>query len=200
MALIQTSTTQDKAIQWQSAQIGLLFCGELSEYECLETLENLRHSVLESEGQFISLDVFPLSFSESPTDQPPKSLLETLFDALNSIASENANWEQSLPAGLQFSLPGILRYDPHAVASPFINHAILWQRLCDLLILDDEPYRETVLVLENVAYASPADQHEIARLIRFHVKHDLRRKFIFTLEDQLSERIVPELRGILELH
>jgi hypothetical protein len=95
----------------------------------------------------------------------------------------------------------------------------LWQRLCDLIIVDDEPRRKTVMVLENIDQASPAVQHEIARLIRFHATHGIHRTFVFTLEQSAdspemgdsssystdsrssgshsSGTIIPELRIIL---
>ena len=124
-------------------------------------LENLRDDILENEGQYISLNL---------GEPIPESLPEMFYDAL-----KNTRWDQTL----QFSLPSILQHNPRAPHA-FINRAILWQRLCDLLVIDDEPYRETVLVLENVDQASPETQHDVARLIRFHETHSIERTFIFT--------------------
>jgi len=164
-------------IRRQSKRIGLLYHDEQSGNEFWDALEDLRESVLDKEGQFISLDL---------ADPLMESFPERFYAAL-----KNARWEQTLP----FSLPAILQHNP-CVATPFINHAILWQRLCDLLIVDDEPERETALLLENIDQASPSVQHEIARLIRFHKTHSIRRMFIFTLRRYAHDQIIPELREI----
>jgi len=161
-----------------SGRIELLYNDEPSYWE---TLEDLRETICDNEGEFISLDL-----AEPQTGQP-ESLPEMLYAAL-----KNARWEQSL----QFSLPSILRHNPHA-SPPFINRAILWQRLCDLLIMDDEPGRETVLVLENIDMASPAAQREAARLIRYHETYSIRRTFIFTLSRDSHGQIIPELQEII---
>ena len=185
--MIQTSTTQrnetvfdnDRAICWKSKQIGLLYHDEHSGEEFWDALDALRENVLDHEGQFISLDLaVPLT----------ETLPEMFYAAL-----KNTRWECSM----QFSLPIILQHNPR-VASPFINHAILWQRLCDLLIADDEPNRETVLVLENIDQASPTTQREIARLIRFHAAHFVHRTFVFTTDRHSHEQIIPELRYTLD--
>lgn len=136
---------------------------------------------MDNDGQFISLNL---------TEPLTESFPEMFYAAL-----KNTRWQQSL----QFSLPVILQHNPH-VASPFINRAILWQRLCDLLIIDDAPYRETVLVLENVDQASLATQHEIARLIRFHEIHSICRTFVLTLNRHSHGQIIPELRDIFDTH
>ena len=143
-------------------RIGVIYHDD-SEY--WDSVEDLRENVLDNDGQYISLDL-----AETMETLPSVSLAEMFYTAL-----KNVRWEQSL----SFSLPDVLRHNPR-VASPFINRAILWHRLCDLLILDDDPRRETVLVLENVDQASPAIKNEIARLIRFHEAHSLNRRFIFT--------------------
>ena len=181
--MIQASISQSPwnrtTLESNSERIRLLFHDELSGEECWEELEDLRENTLDDEGQFISLDLTEL--------QAP---LPEVFCA----ALKNARWEQSLP----FSLPVMLQHNRHS-ASPFINRAIHWQRLCYLLIMDDEPYRETVLVLENVDLASPTIQHDIARLIRFHETHSLRRTFVFTLGHYSHSQIISELRNILDL-
>ena len=169
-----------KAICWQSKRVGLLYHDEHSGEEFWDALEDLRENVLDHEGQFISLDL-------------AVPLTETLPEKLY-VALKNTRWENSL----QFSLPVILHHNPRA-ASPFINHAILWQRLCDLLIADDESNRKTVLVLENIDQASPTTQHEIARLIRFHAAHFVHRTFVFTLDRHSHEQIISELQNILDV-
>jgi len=184
-----------RSIHWQSKRIGLLTHDEESGAEFWNALEDLRENVLDRDGQYISLDVAnPLA----------ETLPEMFYAAL-----KNACWERSL----SFSLPVILQHNPR-VASPFLNQAILWQRLCDLIIVDDEPRRKTVMVLENIDQASPAVQHEIARLIRFHTTHGIHRTFVFTLEQFADSpgivdsssystgshsigAIIPELRIIL---
>ena len=148
-----------RALECRSERIGILYRDDPSYWD---TLENLHKSISDSEGQYISLNL---------AEPLPESFPEMLHAAL-----ENVRWDQSL----QFSLPAILRHNPRT-ASPFINRAILWQRLCDLLIIDDVPHRETVLLLENIDQASSGTRQEIVRLIRFHEAHDLRRTFIFTL-------------------
>jgi len=172
-AMIQTLALHRNTVL--SERIGLLYHDEPS---CWDTLEDIRESIFDSEGQFISLDL-----AEPQTETLP----EMLYAAL-----KHSRWEQSL----QFSLPSILQNNPHA-APPFINRAILWQRLCDLLIIDDDSSRETVLVLENADQASPAAQREIARLIRYHETHSLHRTFIFTLDRYPHDQIIPELRDII---
>ena len=164
-------------LESRSGRIRLLYRDDSAREECWETLEDLREHTRDSEGQFISLDL---------TEPMLEPLPEILYTAL-----KNARWD----ATLQFSLPVILQHNPH-VASPFINRAILWQRLCDLLLVDDVPYRETVLVLENVDQASPTTQHEIARLIRFHELHSIHRSFVMTLDRCSYCQIIPELQNI----
>jgi len=156
----------------------LLCYDELSGEEFWDTLEDLRENTLDHEGQFISLDLA----------EPLAETLPEIFYA----ALKNTRWEHSL----SFSLPVILQHNPH-VTSPFLNQAILWQRLCDLIIVDDEPSRKTVMVLENADQASPTVQHELARLLRFHAVHSIHRTFVFTLDHHSHNRITPELRDIL---
>ena len=174
-----TTAGNNRAVCWQSKRIGLLYYDEQSGEESWDVLEDIREDVLEYEGQFITLNlVAPLT--------------ET-FPEMFYAALKNSRWERSL----SFSLPVILQHNPR-VASPFLNHAILWQRLCDLVIIDDEPSRKTVMVLENVEQVSPAVQHDIARLLRFHATHSIRRTFVFTLARHAQVQIIPELRKILE--
>ena len=173
----RTAFSEDKAIHWQSKRIGVLYHDEQPGEEFWDTLNDLRENILQYDGQFVSLDLaYP----------PTETFSEMLYAALKNAPS------------LQFSLPIILQHNPR-VASPFLNHAILWQRLCDLIIVEDEPTRETVLVLENIDQASPAVQHEIARLIRFHTVHSIHRTFIFTLDYHSINQVIPELREILEI-
>ncbi|MDR0521008.1 MAG: hypothetical protein LBH00_04035 [Planctomycetaceae bacterium] len=126
-------------------------------------LEGLREHTEQSGGQWIALDLAQIQ----PQTQ---TLTEILCTAIC-----NARCGMSL----QFSLPGILPHRPRA-AHPFISEAIQWQKLCDLLLLDDDPMRETVLVLEHF---NPADSNmvrEINRILRFHESHTLNRRVILT--------------------
>ena len=161
-----------------SEEIELLYHDEFSGDTYWERLEDIRENVLESDGQYISLDL----------GEPQSESLPEMF----YVALKNARWERTL----QFSLPIILQHNPHA-GSLFINRAILWQRLCDLLIMDDEPCRETVLVLENIDQTSPKMQHDIARLIRFHKTHTIHRRLVFTLNYYSHDQIIPELQDVL---
>lgn len=170
---------ENKAICWQSERVGILYHDEQSGGEFWDTLEDLREEILDREGQFISLDL---------TKTQKETLSEMFYTAL-----KDARWESSL----QVNLPIAVQRSNTLMTSPFIDQAILWQRLCDLLLVDDEPDRETVLILENVDQASPAVQHSIARLFRFHAIHSIHRKFIFTLDYHSHEPIIPELRNII---
>jgi len=173
--MIQTTVSNRNTTVWKGKSERIVLLHE----ESWEVLENIRENVTDNDGQFIALNV---------AEPIAESLPEMLYAAL-----KNTCWDRSL----QFSLPVIIQHNPHA-ASPFIHRAILWQRLCDLLILDDTPSRETVLVLENVDQASQATQHEIARLIRFHETHSVHRSFVFTLNRSSHEQIIPELREIFD--
>ena len=174
----RTTCIKDGIIHWQSERIGLLYRDEQSANEYWSAMESLRESVRGFSGQFISLDV-----AEPLTESIP----EMFYAAL-----KNAHWERSLP----FSVPAVVWHNPHA-AAPFINRAILWQRLCDLLLIEDEPNRETMLVLENIEQASPAAQHDVARLIRFHETHSIHRMFVLTLNRHEDKNIIPEMQDIL---
>ena len=179
--MIQTLSLSQRnktARKHSSDRIELLYHDEFSGDAYWERLEDIRENVLDRDGQFISLDL-----GEPQTESLPEMLY---------VALKNARWERSL----QFSLPNILQHNLHA-GSLFINRAILWQRLCDLLIIDEESNRETVLVLENIDQTSPKIQHEIARLIRFHETHSLHRAFVVTLNYYSHGHIIPELQNAL---
>ncbi|MDR2170057.1 MAG: hypothetical protein LBP59_07945 [Planctomycetaceae bacterium] len=95
----------------------------------------------------------------------------------------------------RIELPIILQHNPHA-ASPFIDRAIVWQRLCDMILEDDTPKRPTVLVLENLEIANQNIQHELARLIRLHKKNRINRNFIATINQNNIKNILPELNEL----
>jgi len=177
--MIQTSVSQDGAIHRSSGSVGLLYRSEQSGDELWTTLDIIRENVRTNGGQFFSFNL------ANPMEESP---LATFYDAL-----KKERWEQSVHVRLLSNR----RHNPQ-IASVFINRAILWQRLCDLLIAEDESLRETVLVLENIDHASPSAQQEIARLIRFHEKHVLNRVFVMTIEDRAHVGLIPELRDVIE--
>lgn len=166
---------KNNAIRWQSEKIGLLYGNEQSEDD---VMGDIQENILDHEGQFLSLNL-------------AEPLMET-FPEMFYAALKNASWDRSM----HISLPVIMQHNPH-IASQFLNHAIHWQRLCDLVIMDDDPDRKTVMILENADQASSAVQREIARLIRFHSTHSIHRTFVFTLNAQSHNPLIPELRTIL---
>jgi hypothetical protein len=94
-------------------------------------------------------------------------------------------------------LPIILQHNPHS-DSPFIDRAIIWQRLCDLILEDDSPTRLTVLAIENIETANPNVQHELARLIRLHRTNRINRTFLATVNFGSAEQLLPELRELAD--
>lgn len=143
-------------------------------------LQTAGQSILSKNGQFLSLDM--------------SDLLEKRFSAQLLAALESLNGEKSF----QINLPLILKNNPHS-DSPFINRAIIWQRLCDRMIEDEDERRPTMFALENIDIASSDDQHDVARLIRFHNTHRIRRSFLATLQKEHYEDLEPELRELAEL-
>lgn len=137
-------------------------------------------SVLSKEGQFLSLNM--------------ADLLEKRFSGQLLAAMDDLSDKKSF----QINLPLILKDNPHS-DSPFINRAIIWQRLCDRMIEDENEERPTLFVLENIDCANWNDQHDVARLIRFHNTHRIRRSFVATLQKQHYENLKPELLELAEL-
>jgi len=176
--MIQAAATESlwgrTAIEGSSERIILL-----QHDKSRDALDNLRETVADHGGQFVFLNL------AEPTAE---SFPEMFYDALHNTCGEPFQ---------QFSLPIIVQHHPH-VESSFINRAILWQRLCNRLIMDDTPYRKTILVLESVDQASHLTQHEIARLIRFHEFHSISRTFVFTLNRHSHAPIIPELQEIFD--
>ena len=161
-------------VHWQSNIIGLLYYNGQQE----DVLVNIQESILDHGGQFLAFSI-------------AEPLTETFPEMFNAVL-QNACGDRSM----QISLPVILQHNPH-IASPFLNRAILWQQICELIIADDDPCRKTVIVLENVDQASPVVQRDLARLIRFHTVNFIHRTFIFTLDRHSREQIIPELQEIL---
>jgi hypothetical protein len=142
-------------------------------------LEKIHQAVQLENGQFISLDI--QDFGEA-------TLPGVFLSALEHSQSNQA---------FRINLPMILQNNPKT-DSPFINRAILWQRLCDRILEDETGKRPTVLVLENIDYASPKMQHDTTRLIRFHITHQIPRTFILTLHRDHIPFLDKELRDLSE--
>jgi hypothetical protein len=143
-----------------------------------EFLEKLRESLCASGGQFISLNV--QDFGEA-------TLPGILCSALES--SQTTQY-------FRINLPIILQNNPNT-ESPFINRAILWQRLCNRIIKDEDGLRPTILVLENIDQATRKTQHDTARLIRFHLTHRIHRNFLLTLHRNNVSLLESELGQLM---
>jgi hypothetical protein len=162
-----------------SKHLGLLLHGDLPCHAEWDFLEKIHKSVQAENGQFISLDI--QDFGEA-------TLPGVFLSALEDSQSERT---------FRINLPMILQNNPKT-DSPFINRAILWQRLCDRILEDESVKRPTVLVLENIDYASPKMQHDTARLIQFHITHRISRTFILTLHRDRLASLDQGLRNLSE--
>jgi len=118
--------------------------------------------------------------------------LETILPEKGQYISLNVSefGESSLPEVLIAALDQTF-HERSRIYSPFINRAILWQRLCDQLIEDDENHRSSLVVFENFDRANSKMQHDFTRLLRFHQTHRIRRSFLLTVSrlDSLSREI-----------
>ncbi|MDR0705931.1 MAG: hypothetical protein LBF88_13245 [Planctomycetaceae bacterium] len=162
-----------------SKLLGLLLHSDLPCTAEWDFLEDIHKSIQAKNGQFISLDV--QDFGEA-------TLPGVFLSALEDSQSERT---------FRINLPMILQNNPKT-DSPFINRAILWQRLCDRILEDEAGQRPTILVLENIDYASPKMQHDAARMIRFHITHHIPRTFILTLHRNHIPFLDKELRDLSE--
>lgn len=143
-------------------------------------LETIQESILAQNGQFVSLNAKE-------------------FDSVslsNVLLSELEKARGGKP--FRIFLPILLQNSPQA-DTPFINRAILWQRLCDRLIEDDDTKRPTVLIYENFDLTWPKSQHEFARLIRFHATHRIRRSFLLTIQKESLPLLTSEIRELCEM-
>ncbi|MDR1271123.1 MAG: hypothetical protein LBK82_16545 [Planctomycetaceae bacterium] len=163
-----------------SKHLGFLLHNDSPCHAEWDFLEKIHESVQEENGQFISLDI--QDFGEA-------TLPGVFLSALEDSKSERA---------FRINLPMILKNNPKT-DSPFINRAILWQRLCDRILEDETGQRSTILVLENFDYASPKMQHDTARLIRFHITHRIPRTFVLTLHQDRVPFLDRELRDLVEV-
>lgn len=130
--------------------------------------------------------------------QPPNGQFTALnlqdFDETSFVAALTAALNQT--GSFRVDLPFILQGNPNT-ESPFVNRAILWQRLCDKLIEEENPERPTVLLLENAGCADKKVQHDIARQIRFHDKYHIRRTFLLTMRQDEMTQLEPELQELV---
>ncbi len=178
----------------QRKRLGVLFEGTSS--DSWRVIETLREHVQAEQGQFLSLRL-----PEFGSEEGEASLPGLLYAALRDAREDRE---------FRINLPMILRHNPrntpqnsqqHHVLTdlPFISRAILWQRLCDGLIEDEDSNRPTVLVLERFDQASHTAQHDLARLIRFHANHRIRRTFLLTMPWDFLPMLSPELRELVDL-
>ncbi|MDR1479415.1 MAG: hypothetical protein LBJ00_10800 [Planctomycetaceae bacterium] len=141
-------------------------------------VESIREFVTSGGGQYICIDANGLIGS---------TLSRRLYSIMVEVLA-NRDYRVQLPA--------ILRQDSHN-NTPFIDRAIVWQRLCDLILEDDTPQRLSVLVIENIELADQNTQHELARLIRLHKNNRINRLFFLTLNNGNTEQLLPELRELI---
>ncbi|MDR3196517.1 MAG: hypothetical protein LBU34_01505 [Planctomycetaceae bacterium] len=164
----------------QSRHLGFLLHNNSPCHAEWDLLEQIQEFVLEENGQFISLDI--RDFGEA-------TLPSVFYSALENSQSEKT---------FRINLPRILKNNPKT-DSPFINRAILWQRLCDRILEDVTGQRRTILVLENFDCAAPKMQHDTSRLIRFHLRHQIPRTFLLTLHCDRVPFLDRELRDLAEV-
>jgi hypothetical protein len=137
-------------------------------------VDTIRRFVTSLNGQYIHIDA---------NDLAGETLAKRMYAIMTEILAKR-------PYRIQ--LPIILQHNPHS-ASPFIDRAIVWQRLCDMILEDDVPQRLTILVIENLETASQNIQHELARLIRLHKNNRINRTFLITLNNNNTKLLLPEL-------
>lgn len=162
----------------QRKRFGLLLENEQS--RSWNIIEAVREGVRAEQGQFLSLCV--------------PELCEASLSGLVYAALADAREGRTF----RINLPMILQNNPKT-DSPFINRAILWQRLCDGIIEDEDSDCPTVLVFEQFDQADRVIQHDLARLIHFHATHRIRRTFLVTLHRDSLPLLEPELRKLVDL-
>lgn len=180
-----SETNIDDAVQrlyefvGRQKRLALLVDEESTSERLLHSLSVLEETLGAENGQCISLDI--LDFQETSLANRFLTMLEL--------------WRQDRP--FRINLPDILRHNPNS-ASPFINRAILWQRLGDRLIEEEDPKRVTLLIIKNLDAADSKTQHDVARLVRFHATHHIRRTFLFTLRSENIPFLEPEIRELVD--
>jgi len=160
----------------QGKRLGLLQLGDrVFDQTWNDFLEDFREELTNGGGQYLSLDC--ARFEE-------KSLAELLIDELATAHAE---------CPLRINLP-VARSK-----SPFIQRAIIWQRLCDRLIEDEKPTRPSLLVIENFEQADEQFHNDVERLIRFHTTHHIRRTFLLALRNEEGDTLPPSLSRLVDL-
>jgi hypothetical protein len=169
---------------WLSSgdQFRIILSGAVADTPVLpkDFTELIREFVKSVNGQYIHIDV---------NDLVGNTLSRRLYSIMVEVLANR-------PYRIQ--LPIILQHNPHSDL-PFIDRAIIWQRLCDLILEDDTPQRLTVLVIENLETANQNIQHELARLIRLHKNNRINRIFLATLNNNNTEQLLPELRELAKI-
>jgi hypothetical protein len=149
---------------------GLLYC----------FVESIREFVISGSGQYIHIDA---------NDLVGGMLSKRLYSIMAEVLGERR---------YRIQLPVVLQHNTHAT-SPFIDRAIMWQRLCDLILEDDTPQRLSVLVIDNIEAADQNTQHELARLIRLHKNNRINRLFFLTLNSGNTDKLLPELYELVKI-
>lgn len=161
------------------ATVSLISLNEGDDTEEYEFLENLRQAVSSQEGQVV--DCHADSFRET-------SFQSRMWSIFESLCAQRP---------FRIELPIILSHNPR-VKSPFINRALIWQKLCDLILEDDDPTRPTIMIFDRVDLMEPKDQHDLARLIRFHKTHQVHRTFVITAKSDNIDDLGIELEELID--
>ncbi len=159
-------------------QLGILACNDPNSEQAVSLIDYFGGNVAEI-GQCIVLDCE--DFHKVP-------VAEHFLTALEA-------WRHGKP--FRINLPDILRHNPSA-SPQFINRAILWQRLGDRLIEEEDANRPTLLILKNLDAADDKIQHDLARLIRFHRTHLIRRTFLAVVQNVNIPLLEQEFRQLVE--
>ncbi len=175
-------------------------------YDFTQVVDEIRHFVFQGKrlgllvGKEVKADLWGrcseilgeggqyLNLSPDGESRDASSLMEALIGVLDRPARS--------PRPFQIHLPVL--HDPSRIASPFLNRAILWQRLCDRLIEGDETRRPSLLFLENFDPSNATIQHDLARILRFHQTHRIRRSFLLSLSKDQLDLLSPEIRELIE--
>lgn len=163
----------------RAKRLGLLVHAMPHAETAWKRLDAVRRRLLQANGQYISLDF---------QDVGDAGLSEAILAVLEDSRKDNP---------FRINLPTIST-DRSRPDSPFINRAILWEHLCDRLIEDEDRRRPTLMVLENVDRAGAPGQHDLARLIRFHEAHCIRRSFLLVLRQDVRPGLTPELDAMVD--
>ncbi len=166
----------------QGKRLGLLLINgcEFESYSKENELFEIAKERLElNGGQFILLN---------PQRFDGRSFAEICLEELEAVHFRDP---------LRIELP--YRNEDETAASPFIRRAILWQRLCDRLIEDEEFGRPTLFIVENFDLADERTQADFERLLRFHQTHQIRRTFLLTVQKENVQSLPSSLQSLVDL-